>query len=59
MFPSHDLEGEDGNFYKTSQKVTWPLDGLWNLDIRTGKFESYIEQLNIIADDIDEFRSNL
>ena len=52
-------EGEDGNFYKTSQKVTWPLDGLWNLDIRTGKFESYIEQLNIIADDIDEFRSNL
>ena len=52
-------EGEDGNFYKTKQKVTWPLDGFWNLDIRTGKFESYIERLNIIADDIDEFRSNL
>jgi len=52
-------ESDDGTFYKTRQKVTWPLDGFWNLDIRTGKFEAYIESLNRIADEIDEFRANL
>ena len=52
-------EAEDGKFYKTKQKVTWPLDGLWNLDIRTARFDDYLSQLNIIADDIDEFRSDL
>jgi len=52
-------EGDDGKFYKTKQKVTWPLDGYWNLDIRTGRFQDYLSQLNLIADDIDDFRSNL
>ena len=52
-------EGDDGKFYKTKQKVTWPLDGYWNLDIRTDRFQDYLSQLNLIADDIDDFRSNL
>ena len=52
-------EAEDGKFYKTKQNITWPLDGFWNIDIRTDRFDEYLSQLNIIADDIDEFRSDL
>lgn len=52
-------EGQDGKYYKTNQKVTWPLDGYWNLDIRTNRFETYLDKLNEIADDLDEYRTDL
>ena len=52
-------EGDDGTYYKTRQKVTWPLDGYWNIDIRTDRFQDYLQELNVIADDIDDFRSDL
>ena len=52
-------EGESGKFYKTTEKITWPLDGFWNLDIRTNNFNTYIEKLNIYADDLDAYKTNL
>jgi hypothetical protein len=39
--------------------VTWPKDGLWNLDIRTPLFTTYLEKLNIIGVDFDAYKTNL
>ena len=39
--------------------VTWPKDGLWNLDIRTPLFTTYLEKLNEIAVNFDSFKTNL
>jgi hypothetical protein len=52
-------ETDSGSFYKANESVTWALDGFWNLDIRTNKFESYLNKLNLIADDLDDYKSNL
>lgn len=52
-------EDKNGNFYKVNEKVRWVLDGLWNLDIRTKKFDNYLEKLNIIGEDIDNYKTNL
>ena len=39
--------------------VTWPKDGLWNLDIRTPSFTNYLEKLNVIGVDFDAYKTNL
>ena len=52
-------EGQDGQVYKAYQSITWSLDGTWNLDIRTNKFDNYLTELNSISDEIDEYKSNL
>jgi hypothetical protein len=39
--------------------VTWPKDGLWNLDIRTPSFTNYLEKLNVIGLDFDAYKTNL
>ena len=39
--------------------LTWPKDGLWNLDIRTPLFTTYLEKLNEIAINFDSFKTNL
>jgi len=52
-------EGESGKLYKSNEKVKWPLDGLWNLDIRSEKFDRYLDKINKISVDLDEFRTNL
>jgi len=54
--PTQDFSGQ---FYVKQQTVTWPLDGTWNLDIRSQLFDSYLNQLQIIAGDFDSFRTNL
>jgi len=52
-------ESDNGTFYKTNDSATWTLDGKWNLDIRTSKFESYLNKLNSISEELDEYKSNL
>ena len=52
-------ESNRGSFYKTYEEVTWALDGSWNLDIRTTKFDNYLNKLNDIALNVDEYRTNL
>ena len=52
-------ESDNGTFYKSNDSATWTLDGKWNLDIRTSKFESYLNKLNSIAEELDEYKSNL
>jgi hypothetical protein len=50
---------ESGEFYVKYQQVTWPKDGLWNLDIRSFLFDDYLTALESIAVELDSFKSNL
>lgn len=50
---------DDGTSYIDFAKVTWPIDGVWNLDIRTGSFDNYLSDLNDIAIALDSARTNL
>jgi hypothetical protein len=52
-------EDNNGNFFNSSEKVTWPLDGIWNLDIISIKYDRYLEKLNDIALVMDNFKTNL
>ena len=52
-------EDNNGKQYVSSKSVTWYLDGLWNLDIQSAKFDNYLTRLNEIAEDLDEYKTNL
>lgn len=52
-------EAEDGTYYTTSQFVTWPLYGVWNIDILTTTFTNYLTTLNDISESFDSYRTNL
>lgn len=50
---------DDGTYFFSKQNVTWPIDGIWNLDIRTPNFKAYIELVGQISISMDEFKTNL
>ena len=52
-------ETENGQFTTSISTATWPLDGPWNLDIRTPSFDLYLEQINKIAVDFDIYKTDL
>ena len=52
-------KNEAGQFYTAYIQVTWPKDGVWNLDIRTPRFDDYLQQLADIAENLDTFKTNL
>jgi hypothetical protein len=52
-------QNEDGQFYIDNKQITWPKDGMWNLDIRSLEFDSYLTQLQAIAENLDGFKTNL
>ncbi len=52
-------QNEIGQFYTDYQQVTWPKDGNWNLDIRSIEFDTYLGKLQTIAENLDEFKTNL
>ena len=43
-------EDQNGQFTTELTTLTWPLDGVWNLDIRTSRFEVYLEDLGYVAE---------
>jgi hypothetical protein len=53
------LLNETGQFYIAEELVTWPKDGVWNLDIRSIGFDNYLTQLEEIAVNLDGFKTNL
>ena len=53
------VSDDDGKFQILNDSVTWAIDGLWNIDIRTNKFENYLNKLNQIAENLDDFKTNL
>ena len=52
-------QSEDGTTYIEANSVTWPLDGFWNLDIRTIAFDNYLTTISDIAESFDASRTNL
>jgi hypothetical protein len=52
-------QNENGQYYIKYQSVTWPKDGVWNLDIRSFLFDEYLNQLQEIAENLDLFKTNL
>jgi len=56
---TYPIENEDGTYSFTQISLTWPTDGLWNLDIRTTDFESYLNSLNEITENLDSYQTNL
>jgi hypothetical protein len=53
------IQTDGGAVELQNATVTWPKDGLWNLDIRTPLFTTYLEKLNIIGIDFDAYKTNL
>ena len=53
------LLNDAGEFYIAEELVTWPKDGVWNLDIRSIGFDNYLSQLEAIAANLDSFKTNL
>ena len=53
------IENDDGSYSSNQQRLTWPLNGKWNIDILTGAFTRYLETLNDIVDNIDGYKTNL
>jgi len=52
-------EQDNGNITINNQKVTWPKDGAWNLDIRNAVFDDYITILQEVGEAFDSFKTNL
>lgn len=52
-------ETESGQFVIVNNSLTWPLDGIWNLDITTENFDNYLNKLQEIAEYFDGVKTNL
>jgi len=52
-------ETESGNYVFTNELITFPLSGLWNLDIQSQNFEIYIQKLSDFSLNLDEYKTNL
>ena len=52
-------QNDAGVYYIATDMITWPLDGYWNLDIRTVKFEDYLERIDNVSDNLDQLKTDL
>lgn len=52
-------EQDDGTFVVTTELVTWPRAGLWNLDISSVSFDNYLTQINDFAYSLDQYSTNI
>lgn len=52
-------QNDNGVYYTATDMITWPLDGLWNLDISTVKFQDYLERIDIVAENLDLLKTDL
>ena len=55
-YPDYD---DSGNYIIINKNLTWSLDGLWNLDIRTDQFDDYLTNIQQITEKLDEYKTNL
>lgn len=53
------VQTDDGQYYNDNRKITWPLDGNWNLDIRTPAFDNYLVNLSQVGEIMDSLKTNL
>ncbi len=50
---------DDGSYYTAYEYLTWPIFGIWNLDIITSAYQSYVGKLAQYGAEIDDFKTNL
>ena len=50
---------DDGRFYVNNVSLTWPKRFIWNLDIETTNFSTYLEKLSEIGASFDIVKTNL
>jgi hypothetical protein len=52
-------ESDDGYISNVVRSITWPLGGVWNIDISSFGYENYISELQILGASYDENKTNL
>jgi hypothetical protein len=52
-------ESENGTYIFTDEKLTFPLEGKWNLDIMTSSFDDYLKSLSDFGINLDSYKTNL
>jgi len=52
-------ENDNGQFSIVNTTITFPLDGVWNIDIVTPNFDNYLSRIQEIATYFDNVRTNL
>jgi hypothetical protein len=50
---------DEGSYYTLNENVSWPIYGVWNLDIITPSFTNYLTTLNDISESFDSYNTNL
>ena len=50
---------DDGTYYTLTKSLTWPIFGIWNLDIISPNFTTYLTELNNISQSFDSYKTNL
>jgi len=50
---------DDGTYKIVTELATFPIDGVWNLDIRSLRFDNYLEQINDFGVKLDEYNTNI
>ena len=55
-YPDYD---DNGKYTMYTRKVSWPIRNLWNLDITSNLFTEYLDNLQLIAEKLDEYKTNL
>jgi hypothetical protein len=53
------MMADNGDYYNENKKLTWPLLGLWNLDIISPTFNNYLTELNEISQNFDGYKTDL
>ena len=52
-------ETEQGRYYTSVENITWPILGLWNIDVVTVGYENYLNRLSEIGEVMDRYKTNL
>jgi hypothetical protein len=52
-------ENENGTFTFTYETLKFPVNGVWNIDIKSLAFNNYITSLNDFASNLDNYTTNL
>jgi hypothetical protein len=50
---------DEGQYYTNYVNLTWPINSIWNLDIISKSFTDYLNSLNDISQNFDEYKTNL
>lgn len=50
---------EDGQNYNFKENIIWEKEDLWNIDVTTERYTTYLQKLVDIGNEIDDYKTNL